>query len=343
MTMTNNPLPVVFGCAGPVLSDAEVRFFREANPLGFILFGRNCVAPDQIKALVDDLRNSIGRADAPVLIDQEGGRVSRLKPPHWLAYPAARAFGDAARADRTAALEAVRLNSMLIGLDLNAVGISVNCAPTIDVPIPGAHEMIGSRAYGPDPVLVSEMGRAVCEGLFDANVLPVIKHLPGYGRAMVDSHLAPPVIAEGLDQLDATDFVPFKALASIPWGMTAHALVRSVDPDRPATLSASVIKDVIRQRIGFKGILITDDLSMNALTGEVSARVMQALAAGCDLALHCNGDMAEMESIAKVARPMSSRLLSDIKAAERMRLERVRPDIDPQWARGRIREILGSS
>jgi len=341
--MTNNPLPVVFGCAGPVLSDAEVRFFREANPLGFILFGRNCVTPDQIKALVDELRNSIGSADAPVLIDQEGGRVSRLKPPHWPAYPAARAFGDAARVDRTAALEAVRLNSMLIGLDLSALGISVNCAPTIDVPIPGAHEMIGSRAYGPDPVLVSEMGRAVCEGLLDANVLPVIKHLPGYGRAMVDSHLALPVIAESLDELDATDFVPFKALASIPWGMTAHALVRSVDPDQPATLSASVIKDVIRQRIGFKGILITDDLSMNALAGEVSARSMQALAAGCDLALHCNGDMAEMESIAGVARPMSSRLLDDIKAAERMRVERVRPDIDPQWARGRVQEILGNS
>ncbi|MBC9880928.1 glycoside hydrolase family 3 protein [Bradyrhizobium sp. INPA01-394B] len=341
--MTNNPLPVVFGCAGPVLSDAEVRFFRETNPLGFILFGRNCLAPDQIKALVDDLRNSIGRADAPVLIDQEGGRVSRLKPPHWPAYPAARAFGDAARADRTAALEAVRLNSMLIGLDLNALGISVNCAPTIDVPIPGAHEMIGSRAYGPDPLLVSEMGRAVCEGLFDANVLPVIKHLPGYGRAMVDSHLALPVIAEGLDELDATDFVPFKALASIPWGMTAHALVRSVDPDRPATLSPAVIKDVIRQRIGFKGILITDDLSMNALAGDVSTRSMQALAAGCDVALHCNGDMAEMESIARVARPMSSRLLGDIEAAERMRVERVRPDIDPQWARGRVQQILGNS
>jgi beta-N-acetylhexosaminidase len=160
---------------------------------------------------------------------------------------------------------------------------------------------------------------------------------------MVDSHLALPVIAEDIDQLDATDFVPFKALASIPWGMTAHALVRSVDPDRPATLSAPVIKDVIRQRIGFKGILITDDLSMNALTGEVSDRVMQALAAGCDLALHCNGDMAEMESAAKVARPMSSRLLSDIKAAERLRLERARPDIDPEWARDRVREILGSS
>jgi beta-N-acetylhexosaminidase len=248
--MAGSPLAVVFGCAGPKLSHSEAHFFREANPTGFILFGRNCVDPRQLVTLVDDLRSAVQRAEAPVLIDQEGGRVARLKPPHWPAYPAARLFGDLARADHAAALEAVRLNSLLIGLDLISLGITVNCAPTIDIPIEGAHEMIGTRAYGSDPQLVAEMGSAVCEGLLDANVMPVIKHLPGYGRAMVDSHLSLPIISETIEELDASDFVPFKVLSHLPWGMTAHALVRAVDPEYPATLSSKVIDQIIRKRIG---------------------------------------------------------------------------------------------
>jgi beta-N-acetylhexosaminidase len=335
-----NPLAVVFGCAGAELGTAEARFFREAGPLGFILFARNCIDPAQVTKLVAGLRGAVQRSDAPVMIDQEGGRVTRLKPPHWPAYPAARAFGDAAAIDRAAALEAVRLNSTLIGLDLIALGITVNCAPTLDVPIAGAHEMIGSRAYGTDPQLVTEMGQAVCEGYLDANVMPVIKHLPGYGRAMVDSHLALPVIAEGVAELDASDFVPFKALAHSPWGMTAHALLTSVDPDKPSTLSPLVIDRIIRKRIGFDGILVTDDMSMNALAGAVQDRVAQSLAAGCDVALHCNGDMAEMEAIAAVTPPLGDALMKRIEAAERARLARPRASIDPAWARQRIAEVL---
>jgi beta-N-acetylhexosaminidase len=340
ISMGKNQLAVVFGCAGPKLADSEARFFREVNPTGFILFGRNCIDPHQLASLVDDLRNAVQRAEAPVLIDQEGGRVARLKPPHWPAYPAARSFGLLAQTDRSAALEAVHLNSMLIGLDLIALGITVNCAPTIDVPIEGAHEMIGTRAYGPDPQLVAEMGRAVCEGLLDANVMPVIKHLPGYGRAMVDSHLGLPIISETIAELDASDFVPFKALSHLPWGMTAHALVKEVDPKYPASLSSRVVNRIIRGCIGFSGILITDDLSMNALTGSVAERVAGALAAGCDLALHCNGNLAEMESIAPAAAPATQRLVDALAAAEQKRVERDRSRIDAERARRRLHELL---
>jgi len=338
--MGRDQLAVVFGCAGPELGDREAGFFRDANPAGFILFGRNCVDPHQVARLVDDLRNAVQRAEAPILIDQEGGRVARLKPPHWPAYPAARSFGDLVRTDRAVALEAVRLNSLLIGLDLISLGITVNCAPTIDVSIEGAHEMIGTRAYGSDPQLVTEMGRAVCDGLLDANVMPVIKHLPGYGRAMVDSHLALPIISETIEELDRSDFVPFKALSHLPWGMTAHALIKAVDSEHPATLSSKVIDQIVRQRIGFKGILITDDLSMNALTGAVADRVAGSLAAGCDLALHCNGNLAEMESIAPVARSAPRRLIDAMASAEQKRVERDRGGIDAVRARRRLHELL---
>lgn len=341
--MAANQLAVVFGCAGPQLGASEASVFREANPAGFILFGRNCVDPHQLATLVDDLRNTVQRAEAPVLIDQEGGRVARLKPPHWPKYPAARSFGDLARTDRAAALEAVRLNSMLIGLDLISLGITVNCAPTIDVPVEGAHEMIGTRAYGLDPQLVTEMGRAACDGLLDANVTPVIKHLPGYGRAQVDSHLALPVISEAIEELDGSDFVPFKALSHLPWAMTAHALVKAVDPEYPATLSSRVIEVIIRRRIGFKGILITDDLSMNALPGAVPDRVAGCLAAGCDLALYGNGDLAEMEAISRIAMPVPPQLIDAIASAERNRVERDRGRIDAEQVRRRLHELMPMS
>ena len=295
--MVGNPRAVVFGCQGESLSIEEAHFFREANPLGFILFARNCVEPVQVAALVASLRETVDREDAPVMIDQEGGRVARLKPPHWPSYSAARTLGDIADRDPQAATEAVRLNCELIGSDLRALGITINCAPTVDVPVAGAHEMIGNRAYGVDPARVAALGRAACEGLLAANVLPIVKHLPGYGRARVDSHGALPFIGNSIDILEATDFVPFRALKDMPWGMTAHALYSALDVQRPATVSPAILGDIIRKRIGFAGILITDDLSMKALQGTLAERAEAALAAGCDVALHCNGKLAEMRAI----------------------------------------------
>ncbi len=338
--MAKNPLAVIFGCEGTVVAPEELYFFREANPLGFILFARNCVAPEQVRSLVSCLREAVGRADAPVLIDQEGGRVARLKPPSWPAYAAARTLGDMALFDRGRAREAVSLTSALIGADLRALDITVNCAPTVDVPVKGAHQMIGSRAYSTDPGLVAELGAAACEGFFAANVIPVVKHLPGYGRAQVDSHEALPVIEESLAVLEQSDFVPFRALAGMPWGMTAHALFAGLDADKPATLSRTIVQDIIRERIGFGGILVTDDLSMEALEGPLAGRVEAALRAGCDIALHCNGRLDEMRGIAVVAPTLPSHTLGKIAAAEAQRVAAVA--FDAAEARQRLKELFAS-
>ena len=311
--------PVVFGLAGATLLPEEARFFRDADPLGFILFTRNCVDRRQIVQLTSALRDSVGRPDAPIFIDQEGGRVARLGPPHWPRYPSAKVFGDLARTDVEAAEHAVRLNSALIGADLREVGITANCAPLVDVPADGAHEMIGDRAFASDPIIVSRLGRAACEGFLSVNVLPVVKHLPGYGRARVDSHKALPVIDDPVEALAATDLRPFMSLADVAWGMTAHALYTAIDPDRPATVSAKVIGEVARGWIGFKGILITDDLSMEALQGTIGERAAASLAAGCDVALHCNGDLVDMRAIADVLPSVREDLKAKIDKAEAMR------------------------
>ena len=282
-------LAAIFGCAGPRLLAEEAAFYRDLRPWGFILFRRNVETPDQVRALCAALRESIDDPGAPVLVDQEGGRVQRLGPPHWPKYPPARAFGDA---------ELVRLGAQLIAHDLRSVGITVDCAPVLDVPQPDAHDIVGDRAYASEPQAVAALGRAAAEGLMAGAVLPVIKHMPGHGRARSDSHEALPVVDADLATLEAGDFAPFKALADMPLAMTAHIVFTALDAGAPATLSRKVIGDVIRNRIGFTGVLMTDDLSMKALSGSYAARTRAALAAGCDLALHCNGRMEEMQGVA---------------------------------------------
>jgi beta-N-acetylhexosaminidase len=313
---SREPSSVIFGCAGTSLSAGERDFFRDADPVGFILFQRNCETPEQVRALVAALRDSIGRAEALILIDQEGGRVQRLKPPHWRAYPApARlaALGGARARD------AIRLGARLIADDLARLGITVDCLPVLDIPAAGADPVIGDRACGDEPESVAALGRAACEGLLDGGVLPVIKHIPGHGRATVDSHLALPQVAAPRELLQATDFAPFRALADMPLAMTAHIVYTALDAERPATLSRRVIDEVIRGEIGLDGLLLSDDLSMRALGGSFAERTMGALDAGCDVVLHCNGDRAEMREIAEAARPLSAAGCARLERAQRRR------------------------
>ncbi|CAA7623720.1 beta-N-acetylhexosaminidase [Magnetospirillum sp. UT-4] len=332
------PAAAIFGCAGPVLNAAERAFFARVRPLGFILFARNIETPDQVRALVAELRASVGRADAPVLIDQEGGRVQRLRPPHWRKAPPGAAFAALAGRDKAAALEAVRLNFRLIGRELADLGIDVDCAPVLDVPVPGAHDVIGDRAYGLDPAQVAELGRACCDGLLDEGVLPVVKHIPGHGRAMVDSHLALPVVEAGRAELEAADFPPFRALADQPWGMTAHVVYKAIDADRPATTSARVIGEVIRGLIGFQGFLVSDDLSMKALGGSFEDRTRAALDAGCDAVLHCNGEMAEMEAVAAAMTPLDG--IAEERLARAAKMKRVPQALDVADVSARIDGML---
>ena len=288
------PRAVIYGCRGLGLDAAERAFFREAAPWGFILFGRNVRAPDQVRRLVAELRDAVGR-EAPVLVDQEGGRVARLGPPAW------RGWSDAL--DECAALppelraRAMALRYRLIGQELRALGIDVNCAPALDVLQPDTHAFLRARLYGDAPGEVAAIGRAVADGLLAEGVLPVVKHIPGHGRARADSHEALPVVEADLDALDAVDFAPFRDLADLPMAMTAHVVYRALDPERPATLSPTAVA-AIRERIGFDGLLMTDDLSMRALTGPMAERVRLSLAAGCDVVLHCNGDPDEMAAVA---------------------------------------------
>ncbi|TSD88169.1 beta-N-acetylhexosaminidase [Mycobacterium sp. KBS0706] len=292
------PKAILFGCAGPILAAEERLFFRDADPLGFILFRRNCETPDQLAALVADLRDAVGR-EAPVMIDQEGGRVARLRPPHWPAFPAAGRFGALDALDPAAAEKAARANATAIALTTGAAGIDIVAAPVLDLDLPGADRtVVGDRAFSGDPAVVARLGRAVAEGLLDGGALPVIKHLPGHGRSKVDSHFALPLVEADLDTLERTDFAPFRDLSDLPWGMTGHLVFTALDPDHPVTQSPTAIRDAVRGRIGFGGVLCSDDLSMGALSGTLPDRAARALAAGCDLALHCNGDLAEMRAIA---------------------------------------------
>jgi beta-N-acetylhexosaminidase len=304
LSAEGRPRAVVFGCAGEALSADERDFFATANPSGFVLFRRNCREPNQVRELARSLRASVGRAGAPVLIDQEGGRVARLRPPHWRRYPAA---AEIAALPDPRAEAAARLCARLIADDLAALGVTVNCQPVLDLPVAGADPVIGDRAYGSDPGRVARLGRAVCEGLLAGGVLPVVKHIPGHGRAKVDSHLECPRVAASRKELSRADFAPFRALAAMPWAMTAHILYMAIDPAHPATLSSAVIAGGIRGEIGFDGVLISDDLSMQALGGPIGERARRALAAGCDLALHCNGDLREMEEVAASVGPLAPR------------------------------------
>ncbi len=295
----------ILGCAGHSLKIAERRLFRDADPLGFILFARNVKSPEQVRALIADLRDCVGRAGAPVLIDQEGGRVARLRPPFWRAAPEAAQIGALYDADPEAGCEAARLNGRLLAQDLENLGINVDCAPVLDLQFPGAHQIIGDRSFGASVETVTALGRSTCEGLLAGGVLPVIKHVPGHGRAMLDSHEALPVVDASRGELQESDFRPFQALSDMPIAMTAHVVYGAIDAEWPATTSATVVREIIRGFIGFDGLLISDDLSMKALSGSLKVRTAAARDAGCDVALHCNGEIEEMTMVLEACGPLS--------------------------------------
>ena len=290
---------MILGAAGTRLTPDETAFYRGEQPWGFILFARNIAEEGQVRDLIASMRDCVGRPDAPVFVDQEGGRVQRLRPPLAPNYPDAATLGTLYAKDREAGLRAAWLMSRLHAFDLKRLGFSADCLPVLDVPVPGAHDVIGSRAYGQDPEAVASLGRAAAEGLLAGGILPVMKHIPGHGRAGADSHKALPRVDASLEELRARDFVPFQALSGLPMAMTAHVVYTAIDPDNPSTTSARVISQIIRGEIGFDGLLMSDDVSMNALSGDFGARAQAILAAGCDLVLHCNGVMDEMRAVAQ--------------------------------------------
>jgi beta-N-acetylhexosaminidase len=292
-------IALIVGCTGKELTREEKAFFKSEKPWGFILFKRNVETPDQVRKLVASFRRCVDRDDAPVLIDQEGGRVQRLGPPHWPVYPPGRTYGKLYANDPLARREIARLGARLIAHDLHVLGITVDCVPVLDVPVPGAHDVIGDRAYADDPAMIALLGRAASEGLIAGGVLPVIKHIPGHGRAGADSHLALPVVDTDRETLSKTDFVPFRHLADMPLAMTAHVVYTAIDAKRPATTSKKVMREIIRGEIGYDGLVMSDDLSMQALAGDFARRAKDSLKAGCDVVLHCNGNMAEMQAIIK--------------------------------------------
>ena len=337
---------VIFGCSGPVLTDGERRFFEQSHPAGFILFERNCQDPDQVRRLVGELRETVNRPDAPVLIDQEGGRVQRLKPPHWRDAPPPGAFAALAGRSLSRAEEAVRLNGQLIAAELYGLGITVNCAPVLDIPGPDAHQIIGDRAFGNDPKIVVALGMAAAAGHLQGGVIPMIKHIPGHGRAKADSHEELPVVDAGAEELTETDFSPFRALNRLPWAMTAHVVYTALDGDNPATTSSKVISRTIRGDIGFQGVLVSDDIGMKALGGPFEERTKAGLAAGCDLVLHCSGDAAEMEAVAAGAGPVTDEGLARLQNGESMRKAPgdiggdIGGDIDAAAVQARLDEIM---
>ena len=328
----------IYGCAGTSLPPAERAFFKEAQPWGFILFGRNIVDRDQVRALVSELRATIGDASAPVLIDQEGGRVARLKPPHWTARPPASVFGRLHVAAAETAHEAAYLNARLMAHDLRELGINVDCTPVLDLPVDGAHDVIGDRAFALDATTIIDLGRAVIEGMIEGGVLPAMKHVPGHGRATADSHFALPRVTTPADELRATDFVPFRSLARCPLAMTAHVVYEAIDPENPATTSPRVIRNIIRGELEFAGLLFSDDLSMKALEGSLAARAYAAQFAGCDVVLHCNGIMEEMVDIAAEAKPLDD---IHLKRAQSALAHLAEPEVfDVEAGEARLAELL---
>jgi beta-N-acetylhexosaminidase len=297
-------LPAIFGLSGLVLSDDERAFFRDCDPAGYILFGRNIADRAQLRALTDDLRAIHGRDRTFICIDQEGGRVARMKPPQWLAYPPGERFDRLWDVAPASAIEAARANAEALGLDLAEAGISVDCLPLLDVRQPGAHDVIGDRALGAEPLRVAALGRATLDGLARAGVAGVVKHIPGHGRALADSHKEMPIVDATAQEL-ATDLAPFRTLAGATIGMTAHVRYTAWDTENPGTLSPFVIGEVIRKAIGFDGLLLTDDLDMQALSGTVPERAARAIAAGCDIALNCWAKMDDMVGIAEALPPMT--------------------------------------
>jgi beta-N-acetylhexosaminidase len=313
--MTARPSAIVYGCAGTSLSAAEAAFFAEADPLGLILFARNCKEPRQIIDLVSSFRAAVGRADAPVFIDQEGGRVQRLVPPHWDRLPTQRAIGLMAESDPAQGERAAHLLGRTLAAQCAPLGITVDCAPVVDLLLPGAHGVIGDRAFGSDPALTARLGRAVAAGLLEGGVMPILKHIPGHGRALVDSHEMLPVVETETATLAETDFAPFRALADMPMAMVAHVVYTAIDRERPATVSPAVVERLLRGELGFSGVLIADDIGMQALAGSLPERAQATLASGLDLTLHCSGILDEMKAVSEVVPAMSDAAWARWKAA----------------------------
>src|SRR5471032_999486 len=304
-----NTRACITGVSGPELSATEREFIRAQRPWGFILFKRNIETPEQVAHLVQELRKTVGEPDAPVLIDQEGGRVQRLGPPHWPAYPPGAVFGTLYDIDRALGLSAARLSARLIAADLIDLGVTVDCLPLADVPVAGSDAVIGNRAYGTEPAKVAAIARAVTEGLEQGGILPVLKHIPGHGRATADTHFRLPVVDTPESELERVDFAAFQPLADLPMAMTAQVVFSALDPAHPATTSATIIEQVIRGVIGFQGLLMSDDVSMNALAGSIAERTRSIFSAGCDVVLHCNGKLDEMREVAAEAGELSGEAL----------------------------------
>ena len=329
----------ICGCAGLALDAAERAFMAREQPWGLILFKRNIDTPEQVRALTASFRAEVGRPDAPVLIDQEGGRVQRMGPPHWPAYPAAARFEALVHLPEQERAELVHLAAQLMATDLREVGITVDCLPVLDVPVPGSSDVIGNRAYAFSPQRVAALGRAAAEGLMAGAVVPVMKHIPGHGRAFADSHLELPVVTADPEELRAVDFYPFRMNADLPAAMTAHVVYRALDESHPATVSNMVIEETIRGTIGFSGLLMSDDLSMKALSGTMHHKARAALAAGCDLVLHCNGDGAEMQAVADAVPQLS--IEAQNRAARALAItQRVPQPLDRVEARHRLESAL---
>lgn len=329
----------ITGVSGTALSSAERRFIASERPWGFILFRRNVETPSQAISLIRELRSALGEANAPVLIDQEGGRVQRLQPPHWPAYPAGAVFGRLYDIDPALGLTAARLSARLIADDLSELGISVDCLPLADVPVAGADAVIGDRAYGSEAAKVAAIARAVTTGLEQGGILPVLKHIPGHGRAAADSHIELPSVDASENELDRTDFAAFRPLADLPMAMTAHVVFTALDPAHPATTSATMINKVIRGSIGFQGLLMSDDVSMNALAGTIADRIAAVFAAGCDMVLHCNGKLEEMCEVARATPELTGRAKE--RAATALASSRTPLPFDRIAARAELDALIG--
>ncbi len=329
----------ITGVSGLTLTADEREFMRAERPWGFILFKRNIDTPSQVIALVDELRKSIDVPEAPVLIDQEGGRVQRLGPPQWPAYPPGATFGTLYDIDRSLGLTAAQLSARLIAADLIDLGVTVDCLPLADLPVAGADAVIGNRAYGTEPAKVAAIARAVTDGLEQGGVLPVLKHIPGHGRATADTHFRLPVVDTPLAELERTDFAAFRPLADLAMAMTAHVVFSALDPAQPATTSATIIEQVIRGSIGFQGLLMSDDVSMNALAGSIAERTRAIVSAGCDMILHCNGKLDEMREVARETPELSGGALD---RAKRALISRKAPQpLDRAAARAELDELIG--
>jgi len=333
-----NSRAFITGVSGPELTDSEREFIRTERPWGFILFKRNIDAPAQVARLVGELCAAVENPDTPVLIDQEGGRVQRLGPPHWPVYPPGAVFGALYDIDRALGLKAARLSSRLIAADLIDLGITVDCLPLADVPVEGSDAVIGNRAYGTEPDKVAAIARAVTEGLEQGGVLPVLKHIPGHGRATADSHFKLPTVDIARNELERTDFAAFQPLADLPMAMTAHVVFSAIDPAQPATTSATMIEQVIRGVIGFQGLLMSDDVSMNALAGSIAERTRAIVDAGCDMVLHCNGKLDEMREVARLTPELSGQAL--VRADRALASRRPPEPLDRQAARAELDALI---